>query len=98
MLCGLSRFQVYTNTYLATLDCRSNSLGVRQSLRWIPDAQMTAHKSSGNSFASNGRQDGSVWRGVDRSSWLQVDLGEFKMPKHVLRTIVYFMKIVLYIY
>lgn len=57
------------------LDCRSNSLGVRQSLRWIPDAQMTAHKSSGNSFASNGRQDGSVWRGVDRSSWLQVDLG-----------------------
>lgn len=61
----------------ASSDCRSNSLGVRQSLRWIPDAQMTAHKSNGNSFASNGRQDGSAWTGVARGSWLQVDLGEF---------------------
>ncbi|XP_048769036.1 uncharacterized protein LOC125675432 [Ostrea edulis] len=58
------------------LDCRSNSLGVIQSKRWIPDAQMTAHKSNGNSYAYNGRQNyGGYWTGVDKSSWLQVDLG-----------------------
>ncbi|XP_078322500.1 uncharacterized protein LOC111105264 [Crassostrea virginica] len=57
------------------LDCRSNSLGVRIDRRWIPDAQMTAYKSNGNSFASAGRLSSSAWRGVDASSWLQVDLG-----------------------
>ncbi|XP_062572712.1 uncharacterized protein LOC134234666 [Saccostrea cucullata] len=58
------------------LDCRSNSLGIRQSQRWIPDAQMTAHRSHSTELAYNGRLNGgSTWLGKDRNSWLQVDLG-----------------------
>ncbi|XP_061177017.1 uncharacterized protein LOC133185733 [Saccostrea echinata] len=58
------------------LDCRSNSLGVRQSKRWIPDAQMTAYKTQSSEYAYHGRQDyGGYWRGKDGTSWLQVDLG-----------------------
>ena len=67
-------------------DCRSNSLGVRNDLRWIPDAQMTAYKSNGNSFASSGRLSGGGWRGVDASSWLQVDLGRLSMQKRCIVT------------
>ena len=67
-------------------DCRSNSLGVRNDLRWIPDAQMTAYKSNGNSFASSGRLSGGGWRGVDASSWLQVDLGRLSMHKRCIVT------------
>lgn len=44
---------------------------------------MTAHKSNGNSYAYSGRRDGGSWHGVDRDSWLQVDLGKRKLGSNV---------------
>lgn len=61
------------------LRCDSNPFGVDNAKKTIPDAQMSAHYTFSNHFASNGRlhsRDG--WIGESTSSWLQVDLGEVR--------------------
>lgn len=60
------------------VDCTSKAIGVDNSIKTIPDAQMSSHYASGDHPASDGRLNSARgWSGIDTRSWLQV--GKFKM-------------------
>jgi len=72
----VSYFKLYLISFYLIKDCASNSLGVKNSLKYVPDAAMTGYNLYTSTVAHDGRLDGSgMWRGVDSSSYLQVDLG-----------------------
>ncbi|XP_060563346.1 lactadherin-like [Ruditapes philippinarum] len=57
--------------------CDVNALGVSNSLKTIPDAQISGHLTFGSNNPWDGRLGSSTgWVGNDSNSWLQVDLGE----------------------
>lgn len=59
-------------------DCASKAIGVDNSIKTIPDAQMSSHYASGDHPASDGRLNSPRgWSGINANSWLQV--GKFKL-------------------
>ena len=66
----------YLMLLLLFTDCRSNPLGISQSLKYVKDAQMTAYKSYSTYYASNARLGGSsYWTGRNKDAYLQIDFG-----------------------
>ena len=58
------------------LDCRTNPLGIQQSLKYVTDSQMTAYNSYTASAAWSARIGGSsYWYGRGYDSYLQIDFG-----------------------
>lgn len=61
--------------------CEITALGVSNSQKTIPDAQISGHLTFGTFLPWEGRLGSSTgWVGNDTGSWLQIDLGE---PRHV---------------
>lgn len=57
--------------------CDVNALGVSNSMKTIPDAQISGHLTFSNFNPWEGRLGSSTgWVGNDSGSWLQIDLGE----------------------
>lgn len=56
-------------------DCRSKAVGVDNSVKTIPDAQLSSHYASGDHPASDGRLNNPRgWSGTSTSSWLQASI------------------------
>ena len=61
---------------LLFVDCRTNPLGIQQSLRYVTDAQMTSYRGYTSSSASYARVGGSsYWYGRDKDAYVQIDFG-----------------------
>ena len=57
--------------------CDANPFGVDNAKKTIPDAQMSAHYTFSDHFASNGRlQSRDGWIGESTASWLQVGFSD----------------------
>ena len=71
---GKSIIGIKTSEMLLILTgCDANPFGVDNAKKTIPDAQMSAHYTFSNHFASNGRLHSSDgWIGESTASWLQV--------------------------
>ncbi|XP_052785193.1 uncharacterized protein LOC128220730 [Mya arenaria] len=58
------------------LNCATNPLGIKNSLKVVPNAALTGYNMYSTNQANQARLDGSTaWYGVDSSSYLQIDFG-----------------------
>ncbi|WAR27244.1 hypothetical protein MAR_012948, partial [Mya arenaria] len=59
---------------MVTRDCATNPLGIKNSLKVVPNAALTGYNMYSTNQANQARLDGSTaWYGVDSSSYLQID-------------------------
>lgn len=72
---GMFRSDNYIFVFVL-LDCRSNPLGIQQSLRYVTDAQLTGYGMVTSNLATQARiGSGSAFSGTDEQSYLQIDFG-----------------------